>query len=139
VASTERAPESADQVGALDRRRQLAVEEALSDAQAAASDRGPEVLAVGLRCFSRGRLAVALVGTPDDDGLARLYALTRHLRDLAGTELVVHLAGFRGCSRSLLRLLHQMRGGRGRAGARCELVGCSPADSATDTVISRRR
>jgi hypothetical protein len=68
------------------------------------------VLAIGFRCFSPGRLAVALAGVLDDEGLARLHALTRYLGRLARDELVVDLTGFRGCSRSLLRVVSQVRG-----------------------------
>jgi hypothetical protein len=109
----------------LEARRRAALEKAASEAQAASASRGPAVLSVGFRCFSPGRLAVALVGAPDDEGLARLYALTRYLDRLAGTELVVDLAGFRGRSRSLLRLVHQARGA-GR-GCREVVLRCGPA------------
>jgi hypothetical protein len=97
----------------LEERRRVAVEKAVSEARAASAHQGPEALAVGFRCISPGRLAVALVGAPDEEGLARLYALTRYLGRLARDELVVDLTGFRGCSRSLLRVVNQMR----RAGA----------------------
>jgi hypothetical protein len=97
----------------LEERRRVAVEKAVSEARTASAHRGPEVLAVGFRCFSPGRLAVAVAGKVDDEGLARLYALTRYLGRLARDELVVDLTGFRGRSRSLLRVVNQAR----RAGA----------------------
>ena len=138
MTSPERAPESADQVGALDRRLRVALKKALSDAQAASRHAGPEVLAVGFRCFSPGRLAVALVGTPDDEGLARLHSLTQHLGHLAGVELVVDLVRLRGCSRSLLRVINELRRGSSTTGARSDLSGWSPTESATDHVTIRR-
>lgn len=90
----------------------MALERAVSEARATSAHRGPEVLSVGFRSFAPGRLAVALVGAPDDEGLARLYALSRYLGRLAGNELVVDVAGFRGRSRALFRMLNQMRGVR---------------------------
>ena len=82
----------------LEERRRVAVEKAVSEARAASAHRGPEVLAVGFRCFSPGRLAVAVAGMVDDEGLARLYALTRYLGGLARDELVVDLTDFRGAA-----------------------------------------
>jgi len=106
-----------DPADGLEERRRVALEKAVSEAQAASAYRGPEVLSVGFRSFAPGRLAVALVGAPDDEGLARLYALTRYLGRLAENELVVDVAGFRGRSRALLRVVNQMRGSGLAAGA----------------------
>jgi hypothetical protein len=127
VTAPDRAPGPADPVGdpadPLEERRRVALEKAVSEARAASAYRGPGVLSVGFRCFSPGRLAVALVGAPDDEGLARLYALSRYLDRLASDELVVDLAGFRGSSRALLRVVNELRGtGRGARRGRRRIV-----------------
>ena len=106
--------------GDLGRRRRLAAAEASADARAGLG-RDPRGWTVMLRRYGEGCLVVALAGTFDRAGLARLRALRADLHRVAHTELVVELSSVDADQPGLARVVAALRVSRLAAGARVEL------------------